>query len=283
MVWCNGKRKDFWIWWNQVKILTLQLSSCKKPQASYTTYTPQFLYLQNGKTKQNYLSLSAIARIRWAIVGKLLKVPGPKQALRCQSTLCQQNLSQLPDTHTDNALHRQPPQGLPPEILRVFWVSISCPSTSTLHHPSCHKQVWPHTVIAYYLTSSNKSLHPTESSQKPQRERKDCSLIGTSRLYSPRLNCPLLRLPPCSVRVMISWGHRLYWMAFPPVCQARASPNTAPGSGVEEAWREVLGNLSVASPSSLVTCEVIRKGKEQQGYSAYNSTMGSKTDPALSS
>ena len=120
-----------------------------------------------------------------------------------------------------------------------------------------------------------------KSSQKPQREREDCSLTGTSWLYSPRLNCPLLRLPPCSVCVMISWGRRLYWMAFPPICQARASPNTALGSGAEEARREVLSNLSVASPSSLVTCEVIKKGKGQQGYSAYNSTMGSKTDPAV--
>lgn len=62
-----------------------------------------------------------------------------------------------------------------------------------------------------------------------------------------------------------------------------ASPNTALGSAAEEAQREVLGNLSVASPSGLVTCEVIRKGKGQQGYSAYNSTMGSKKQDRSSS
>lgn len=78
MVWYNGQRKDFWVWWNQVKILPLQLSSCQKPQASYITYTPQSLYLQNGKPKQNHLSFTAIPRIRWANTGEVLKVPGPK-------------------------------------------------------------------------------------------------------------------------------------------------------------------------------------------------------------
>lgn len=167
-VWCSGKRKDFWVWWNQVKIPTLQLTSCQEPQTSYVSYKPQFLYLQNGKTKQNHLSLTAIVRIRWASVCKVLDVPGTKQALKCQFPLHQQNLLQLLlDIRNGNALDRQAPHDIPPEILQLSSVFLfPVPSPSILHHLSCHEQVWPHTIIPCYLTSSNKSLHPTELKSK---------------------------------------------------------------------------------------------------------------------
>lgn len=214
--WCGGKRKDFWGWWIQVKIPTLPITSCQRPQTSHRVYKPQFHYLQNGKTQPNHFSLIATVRIRWANICKALKVPGSKQA------------QLLLDAHTGDALNKQAPHDLPPEKLQRSSVFLfPGPSPLILPHPSCH-ELSETSYCPLCLNPPTKLYGLQGWNQKPHRERKDLPLTSTNPHVQSVHCCSSL---PGSMFIMIHWGLCRYWRWSPPFYQRSTSSHTVLGFG----------------------------------------------------
>lgn len=106
-------------------------------------------------------------------------------------------------------------------------------------------------TIPCYLTSSNKSLYPTELKSKASQTFLQLALADFNPHFQIVLCCasyhmlllphPHLRLP--SKLIIISWGLRMCWMlSLHLVCQMSTSSHKVLGCG-GVAWRKVLVNL----------------------------------------